>query len=344
MMILNLGAEKKGGTSMTEEYRPPSLIKEELSDLAELIRETSQLVSLRPEDFVLQQTLHSLKNREETILNELRETYKRLRMDSFDILIEGDVVSGSSISLSFIGKTLASLQGLVTSIARSMREGPTERGAIPLPILEGSRLNLVATCPGSFRIVVSSHTPTIIGDSLAKESLGRFNKLLSSEGDKGLITDEIRDLGPGVILKYKTFLDTVYKNNANLKFYDKMRPEGFQARQLSSELAKRIYDVIVSEERIPDETLTYRGTIKGISLISYTFEFLTGDGEETIKGTFDKELYSQVKERFDKMCVARFIVTNQICEITEEVKKTWTLSGFEYLDGKNYGKVPIPDR
>jgi hypothetical protein len=117
MMILNLGAEKKGGTSMTEEYRPPSLIKEELSDLAELIRETSQLVSLRPEDFVLQQTLHSLKNREETILNELRETYKRLRMDSFDILIEGDVVSGSSISLSFIGKTLASLQGLVTSIA-----------------------------------------------------------------------------------------------------------------------------------------------------------------------------------------------------------------------------------
>ena len=48
-------------------------IKEELLDLAELIRETSQLVSLRPEDFVLQQTLHSLKNREETILNGLRD-------------------------------------------------------------------------------------------------------------------------------------------------------------------------------------------------------------------------------------------------------------------------------
>ena len=328
---------------MTEEYRTPSLIKEELSDLAELIRETSQLVSLRPEDFVLQQTLHSLKNREETILNELRETYKRLQMDSFDILIEGDVVSGSSISLSFIGKTLASLQGLVTSIARSMREGPTERGAIPLPILEGSRLNLVATCPGSFRIVVSSHRPTI-GDSLAKESLERFNKLLSSESDKGLIKDEIRDLGPRVILKYKDFLDTVYKNNANLKFYNKMRPEGFQARQLSSELAKRIYDVIVSEERIPDETLTYRGILKGISLISYTFEFLTGDGEETIKGTFDRELYSQVKERFDKTCVARFIVTKQICEITEEVKKTWKLSGFEYLEGENYGKEPTHNR
>lgn len=342
-MILNLGAEKMGGTSMTEEYRSPSLIKEELSDLAELIRETSQLVSLRPEDFVLQQTLHSLKNREETILNELRETYKRLQMDSFDILIEGDVVRGSSISLSFIGKTLASLQGLVTSIARSMREGPTERGAIPHPILEGSRLNLVATCPGSFRIVASSHIPTI-GDSLAKESLERFNKLLSSEGDKGLIKDEIGYLGPRVILNYKDFLDTVYKNNANLKFYDKMRPEGFTTRQLSSELAKRIYDVIVSEERTPDETITYRGMIKGISLISYTFEFLTGDGEETIKGTFDRELYSQVKELFDKMCVARFIVTKQICEITEEVKKTWKLSGFEYLEGENYGEVPKRDR
>jgi len=59
-------------TSMTEVNRSPSLIKEELSDLAELIRETSQLISLRPGDFVLQQTLHSLKNREETLLNELR--------------------------------------------------------------------------------------------------------------------------------------------------------------------------------------------------------------------------------------------------------------------------------
>ena len=53
--------------------RQRAKIKEELSDLAELIRETSQLVSLRPEDFVLQQTLYSLKNREETILNELRD-------------------------------------------------------------------------------------------------------------------------------------------------------------------------------------------------------------------------------------------------------------------------------
>ena len=82
---------------MTEEYRAPSLIKEELSDLAELIRETSQLISLRPEDFVLQQTLHSLKNREDAILNDLRETYNRLQVDALDILIEGDAVRGFAL-------------------------------------------------------------------------------------------------------------------------------------------------------------------------------------------------------------------------------------------------------
>lgn len=320
---------------MTEEYRAPSLIKEELSDLAELIRETYQLVSLRPEDFVLQQTLHSLKNREEIILNELRETYKRLQMDSFDILIEGgDAVSESSISLSFIGKTLASFQGLVTSIAKSIREGPTARGPAPHAILEGSRLNLVATSPGSFRVVVSSHIPAI-GDSLAKESLKQFNELVSSEDNKDLIKDKISDLGPIVISKYKNFLGTIYKNNADVNFYDKIRPDSFRALQLSSELAKRIYDVIVSEERIPDETLTYRGVIKGISLISYSFEFLVEETETPIKGTFDEKLYSKVKERFDNVCVARFTVTKQICEITNEITKKWELSGFEDLEDTN---------
>lgn len=333
-MILSSGQRKHEETSMTEEYRAPSLIKEELSDLAELIRETSQLISLRPKDFVLQQTLHSLKNREDTILNELRETYKRLQVDAFDILIEGDAVRGSSISLFFIGKTLVTLQGLVTSIAKSIREGPTARGPAPHAILEGSRLNLVATSPGSFRVVVSSHIPAI-GDSLAKESLKQFNELVSSEDNKDLIKDKIGDLGPIVISKYKNFLGTIYKNNADVKFYDKIRPDSFRALQLSSELAKRIYDVIVSEERIPDETLTYRGIIKGISLISYNFEFLVEETETPIKGTFDEKLYSQVKERFDNVCVARFTLTKQICEITNEITKKWELSGFEDLEDTN---------
>ena len=313
---------------MIDEYRQPSLIKEELSDLAELIRENTQLVSLYPEDFALQQALHSLKNREENILNELRETYERLQTDSFDVLIEGNGVRGTSVSLSFIGKMFTTFQGLVTSIAKSVREGPDARGATSHPLLEGSRLNLVATSPGSFRVVVSSQIPAI-GDSLVKESLKQFNELLSCADDKDLIKHKIGDLGPTVILKYKNFLDVISKNDVDVKFYDKMRPTSFQTWRLSSELSKRIYDVIVSEEKIPDETLTYRGVIKGISLISYQFEFLVEEAETPIKGIFDKNLYSQVKEQFDKVCVAQFIVTKEICEITDKITEKWVLLGFK---------------
>lgn len=318
---------------MIAEYRQPSLIKEELSDLAELIRENNQLVSLYPEDFALQQALHSLKNREENILNELRETYERLQTDSFDVLIEGVGVRGTSVSLSFIGKMFTTFQGLVTSIAKSVREGSDARGPTSHPVLEGSSLNLVATSPGSFRVVVSSHIPAI-GDSLVKESLEQFNELLLCEDDKDLIKHKIGDLGHTVILKYKNFLDVISKNDVDVKFYDKMRPMGFRTRQLSSELSKRIYDVIVSEEKIPDEILTCRGVIKGISLISYHFEFLVEEAETPIKGIFDKKLYSQVKEQFDKVCVAQFTVTKEICEITDKITEKWVLSGFKDLYDK----------
>ncbi len=154
------------------------------------------------------------------------------------MLIEENGVRGTSVSLSFIGKMFTTFQVLVTSIAKSVREGPDARGATSHPLLEGSRLNLVATSPGSFRVVVSSQIPALaIGDSLVKESLKQFNELLSCADDKDLIKHKIGDLGPTVILKYKNFLDVISKNDVDVKFYDKMRPTSFQTWRLSSELS-----------------------------------------------------------------------------------------------------------
>lgn len=299
-----------------------------MSSLHDLIRENDQLISLYPDNFALKQNGEVLKNREKVLLNELEQVYHRLKLDAFDVSLEGEVVHGTIIPLSFIGKIMVNLQDIVTSIAQSIREGPTERGAISKQTIDYSRLNLVSTGPGSFRIIVTSYQPTII-DSLAKISLARFNDLIECEDDSELIKQQIKGLGLRVVSKYKDFLDTIYKNNANIRFYEKIKPKEFKPKLISSDLAKRIYDAIVKEESKMDEDVVYRGILKGLSLISYTFEFLIEESQETIKGTFDESLSLEVKGHFDKVSNVRFKLHQQCNEITEEVKKEWKLLGFE---------------
>lgn len=316
------------GIEITDEYRLPGKIEEELTSLNDLIRENTQLISLYPDDFALKQNLEILKNRQDVLLSELDEVYRRFKQDAFDISLKGDVVNGANISLYFIGKIMVNLQEIVTSIAQSIREGPTSRGTISKKIREYSRLNLVATGPGSFRIIVTSYQPTLV-DSLAKSSLARFNDLIECKDNGDLIKREIKELGIRVVSKYGDFLDAIYKNNANVRFYEKIIPENFRPKEISSDLAKRIYDVIVEEESKTDEEVVYRGILKGLSLISYTFEFLIADSKKTIKGTFDQSIDFDVKDHLDKVTNARFKLHQHYSKITEEIKKEWELLGFE---------------
>jgi hypothetical protein len=59
----------------------------------------------------------------------------------------------------------------------------------------------------------------------------------------------------------------------NVKFYDRMIPEGFQTKEITVDLAKIIYYILGKAESSPDEDVFIRGTLKGVSLISHWVEF-----------------------------------------------------------------------
>lgn len=320
---------------MNDEYRRPNLIQDEISSLEELIRENKRLVSLYPDDYALKLNLKSLMDREENLLIELKIAYERLQMETFDIVLEGDPVNGNSISLSFLGKIAFQFQELVTSITQSIIVGPTKR-PIPQNIVDEARLNLIGTGSGSFRIILSTYQPAL-EESVSMRSLVSFNKLIDCGDDRERIKKQIEVLGKRATTKYKDLLYEIYKNKSNIKLYDKIRPREFQTKSISSYLAKKIYDVIVKEEDIPDQDFIYKGVIKGISLISYTFEFLIDESQEKIKGTFDDSLSSEVKSHFDQISIAHFRLATQWSEVTEEEKKVWKLLGFEgKLKEKDY--------
>lgn len=314
--------------AMNNNQRRPTLILEELSDLYELIRENEILLSKYSNKFSLRVRQRNFKDREAYLLLELRNSFERFQFDSFDFIIDGAPVEGHRISLSFFGNLMGNLQDIVSSISQSLSGKATFKGIIPNEILRASQLDLVATGTGSFRFIVSSHEPQI-ADSSAKMAFQRFSDLIECEDNKDKIREVSDELGKRVMIKYRDFLESLYKNKADIIMYDKVTTGNFKRQKISSELAKRIYDVILEAENIPEESVVYKGFIKEISLFYFTFGFLIDESGTIIKGKFKEALANEVKKRVDTFTTAKFKFSTTINEINLEEKKEWILEGFE---------------
>ncbi|GEM_PF-1085662 len=316
---------------MTDEIRRPKLVQEELSQIAELIRDNADLVNQYPDRFSLKLHLISLQNREKELLLELSNSYNRLQIDTFDLDVDGKYVENYRISTEVLGNLLVKFQRIVTSIAVQSESGEpslSARGPISQLTIENSRIDVIATCPAaSVRVVFSSNKPEIT-ESRARIALKRFNRLLACEDRNDLIKQEINELGPRTIKRYKDLLDVIYKSQSDITFYDIIIPEGFETKVITSELAKRIWDKITNEEAVPDREEQYRGVIKGLSLLRDTFQFLIDDSGEVISGGFDQGLRERVKNSLDRHSVALFKITSKQNELTEEIDKDYVLLGF----------------
>ena len=317
-----------GTLQMDNVYRRPQLISEELSDLQDLIRENEKLILKYQNRFSLKLGLQNLKDREEHLLLELEDSMARFQMDTFYFVLDGDVVDNHRVSLSFFGDLMSTLQEIISSIAQSTIAKPTMKGTIQKSILDASKLDLVATAPSSFKVVLSSHEPQL-NDSIAKISFQRFHNLIECQDNKHTLKEVSEQLGKRTLLKYKNFVELIYKNNAYVKLYEKTAPEEFNVSEISSNLARRIYDVIIEVENFPDETVIFEGVLKGISLVRYNFEFLIKDSDELITGKFENILIDEVKNRLDMPTIAKFNVNTTLSDITEDEKKEWNLISFE---------------
>jgi len=312
---------------MADDYRDPSIIQEELSDLETLIRKKEKLISKYPDKYSLKVSYQSIKDREEHLLLELKSSYGRHQIDTFDFVLDGDVVDKHSISLSFFGDFVSYLQDVVASIAQSLIDKPTLKGTISKEILNASRLDLVATTTGSFRFVLSSHQPQL-GESIAKKALQQFTNLADCEDDKDKIKNMTENLGIRAIRKYQNLLELLYKNNANVKMYDKIVPDGFHTKEITSDMAERIYNVISEVAELPAESVTYYGKLTGVNIRSYNFEFVLDKSNEIIKGTFGDFLAEETKKRLDTHTTVKFNVSTALEDVFNEEKKVWQIVGF----------------
>ncbi|MGB9980223.1 hypothetical protein [Methanobacterium sp.] len=313
---------------MNEKYRSPSIIKKELYQVQALIRENEKLKEFSDEIAELDVNSQTLKKKEKYLYKELEISNRILKgKNTFDIVIKGKNIEANNISLSFLGELISNFQDFVDSMVHSIEENRpiNKRSSIPQEIKDKSRLDFVGVGSGSVRIVLSSHQLTF--EPLMDDYLKCINELIESD-DKDEIKTKIDKYGSKPILKYKNFLNTIYENDADLKLYDQIKPEGFQSKEISSDIAKKVHDIIVYGEIIPKKDYSYNGVLKAIDLISDRFKFLT-DEKETISGTFDKDLEEIVKEKLDIISTAKFRLSKEVHEIEDRYVDKWELIGFK---------------
>lgn len=312
---------------MLDEYRRPSIIQEELTDLNELIRNKLLLMEKYPNEIPLKIGHKSLKNREKHLLLELKEAYGRFQTDTFDFVIEGEVVKDYRVSLQFLGSFSNALQDVVTSMSQSIISEPTIRGVIPNEICAASQMDLVATATGSFRMVVASHE-THLGDSISKQSLRLLNNLVDCEDDKEKIKKISREIGLRSMKKYQKLMEVIFKNRADIKMYDIIIPEGFHTKEVTRNLARKIYNAISDVNEMPTESMTYFGKLTGVNVRSYKFEFVIEEYEDIITGNFDSTLAEEAKNHLDTSTNIRFNIATIYDEILDEEKREWSIAAF----------------
>jgi hypothetical protein len=280
-----------------------------------------------PGDMFLKLGYDSFKHREECLLVELRESYERFQIDTFDFVIDGDVVRDHRVSLQFLGSFSNALQDVVSTMSYSLLPNSTGRNRAHREISAASQMDLVATATGSFRIILSSHDPQL-GDSISKQSLQIFNKLVDCEDDKEKIKQISREVGIKPMKKYQKLMEVIFKSSASIKMYDLVSPEGFNTKFIASDLAERIYNAINEAEELPVETVIHRGRLTGVNVRSCKFEFIMEETHTIINGKFSSSLAEEAKRNLNTSTSIQFNVTTVYDDILAEVKKDWEIKAF----------------
>lgn len=309
--------------------REMSVIKKELDDLNALIGENIELIHLYPYDSALKFNLESLKCQHELILDELFEARSKKGKDTYDLVFEGDAVRGTSISMHLIG-ILGTYQDIVTSMVQRDMCGERSSGRISYDVKKMSELLVVATAPGSFRVIIGG-SENCLDEPRYRKAMNEINDLIDCGYDKNKIKEKRKVVGARVFTKYKRLLLTLKDNGSSMGLYEKYRGPGIVPHRIHKEDAEKIYAAINEVEQKPDEIMEYEGYLVGCMLDTRTVHFKTMS-DEIISAKMDDDLTGIetapcLDSKMDQTVKSRaeFTLSREYNEAEDKESKNWTL-------------------
>jgi len=278
------------------ESRKTSLIKEELDDVKELIELNKNLIEDFPKDDILKDNLNNLINRENILLDEIKESYLNKGAELKGLNIIGKNVGNGEISLNIIGQICYTIQSLITSL--SLDKDIKENAKIPLEYVDATRLNIVGITSGSVKILLKKENNNIIknDEDLLDKSFNKLQDIIKCGDDEKLLAEEMNNLSDKVKISYRKFLDSMEQTKTSLEFYDfKSNNVEIPIVKISNTKAKRIHEKFIHEET-KEKRDRISGVLRVIDADQRIIKVKKKDGARAIVIKFNEEDENIVSE------------------------------------------------
>lgn len=308
-------------------HRKMSIIQEELIDLQKLIQSTDASCRMFPDDKLLRITLKGLFARQEKLQEELVLAASIGTEEVLTVHIPEGPIRGFTISIPFLSSFLRATQNVVKEIGISLKFGAARPKNIKHEFEQDFQLGLLGISYGSFGLVLGRFGPrnlAAFGTPL-NESIDEFYSLLECKADKALIKKKVHELGLYVAYTYKAMVRTVFEAGASTVITRRCERRPMRQFEITSPLAKDVFDIVNQIEIGETSSIELLGTIKGLSLLKKTFEFVQTGSEKPITGKYNPEVEDRAKAFFDKFVRAQFETSFRISEVTEKVARTYHL-------------------
>ena len=172
-----------------------------------------------------------------------------------------------------------------------------------------TQMNVVAGAGGSFKIIIRPDQKVLCdvdnAESVIKHSITDLKKLVECGSKSELLKTEELRLGDKKFNAYKDFLETIHNNEIDMEISTRISEKiDIPLIRLKSKDAKIIYNVLIKEEKPPNDTVKISGVIKAVDLTTspHIFKIVTKiDKKEkpiTVKfdDSFDNLILDQMKK------------------------------------------------
>ena len=309
-------------------YRDIKIIKQEISEVTNLMAPLKKYLINHPEDFGVKLDLDSFRGRHEELLRELGYAKNNFGVTSFDFHISCN--DNKKIDITQLGHICLSFQDLIHSCAMVDDKNPVKKGtSINQEILNSTCVQVEAVETGSLNLLVSpKDNQSTFSKSYLKQSLEQIGKIIDCGNNKDKITSLVGEIGSQPIYKYKKLLNDLKNDNLNLDICYSVKPEGVSTKSLKAHVAREIYDLIndVGEEEI--DTINVTGILYSVNLKNNTcgIEVTSRNLEKNnVTIIFRDSFKTQLKEKLDNEISVSLERTVQFNAVEEDSKTIFNL-------------------
>jgi hypothetical protein len=300
----------------------PMDYEREIAELDRLIRLEEAYVEQHGRDFAAELSLHSLRARRESLLEELEALGdERLPQQELAVVFEGRPVHDHAVDATFLSTMLRDLQRVVENIVASAAGSTGRTGRVAQDIRERSTLRFAGSFAGSFgmRLETAAQELALEDTGSIVHTLDQLVRLLESDERTSELLGAIAPLTARARASYMTLLDHLSESRADMRVTWRSARRTRSAR-LTAQRANRI----LSKLRHVDEKETlqsYPGILDGAIKTRGFFEFRTED-QRVMAGEIAPNVIPHLRDFFDQPCVA-LITTREVTDRTTGDRRTF---------------------